>query len=103
MTDPVRRVLAALLEDPAGRHYGYDVYQRSGATASSANRILDRLVKHGWATDEWEEIDQAAEGRPRRRYFRLTPEGISMAKAALAEGPAAAPVWRLDPGGGVVQ
>jgi DNA-binding PadR family transcriptional regulator len=98
MTDPIRRVLVVLLEDPTGQHYGYEVHKRSGTTGASAKRILDRLVEHGWVTDEWEEIDQVAEGRPRRRYFRLTPDGISMAKATLANSPSTVPSWRPDPG-----
>ena len=46
--------------------------------------ILFRLERAGWLSSRWEEIDPKAEGRPRRRFYRLTEEGKKLAKEALA-------------------
>ena len=32
----------------------------------------------------WEEVDPKREGRPRRRYYQLTPDGAEFARTALA-------------------
>jgi DNA-binding PadR family transcriptional regulator len=50
-------------------------------------RALDRLAKSGMLESEWEDPQIAlAEGRPRRRLYRITVAG----QAALAEAPKAA-------------
>ena len=54
---------------------------------------LARLEQAGWVASEWEDIDEAAEGRRRRRYYRLTGEGIVAAQKALE-----AVAQRLHPG-----
>ena len=46
--------------------------------------ILFRLERAGWLGSRWEEIDPKAEGRPRRRFYRLTEDGKKLAKEALA-------------------
>jgi DNA-binding PadR family transcriptional regulator len=33
---------------------------------------------------EWERADASEIGRPPRRYYRLTPEGVAAGRAALA-------------------
>lgn len=49
-------------------------------------RALDRLEKAGFLQSEWEDpLLAAAEGRPRRRLYRITPAG----EQALAEAQAA--------------
>ena len=44
----------------------------------------------GWLTSRWEDIDPRAEGRPARRYYQLTPDGIELARAYSAT---ARPAW----------
>jgi hypothetical protein len=57
--------------------------------------ILARLETVGWLTSRWEDIDPRAEGRPTRRYYQLTPNGIELARAALARAYSATarPAW----------
>jgi DNA-binding PadR family transcriptional regulator len=43
------------------------------------------LEDNGWIEGRWEEIDASAEGRPRRRLYRLTPNGVAWARQALDE------------------
>jgi PadR family transcriptional regulator, regulatory protein PadR len=56
--------------------------------------ILARLETVGWLESRWEEIDPRVEGRPARRYYRLTPDGMELAPSALARAyTSARPAW----------
>jgi len=93
----MRMVLAALLEAPAADHYGLSIADRSGLKSGSLYPILNRLEDHGWLTSTWEDVDPSEEGRPRRRYYRLTGEGTALARSALESAPPAIARWL--PGG----
>jgi PadR family transcriptional regulator PadR len=84
MTIPTLRVLAVLLTDPLGEHYGLELCRAAGLPSGSVYPILARLEGAGWLVGAWEEIDEQAEGRRRRRYYRLTGTGLKHARAALA-------------------
>ncbi|WP_033227390.1 PadR family transcriptional regulator, partial [Streptomyces virginiae] len=47
--------------------------------------ILIRLEQCGWLVSRWEDIDPQEEGRPRRRFYRLSERGAQSASAALAK------------------
>jgi PadR family transcriptional regulator PadR len=79
------RVLRALLDDPAGAHYGLALTESSGVKAGALYPILTRLEEQGWITGTWEAIDERAEGRRRRRYYRLTAVGQRAARELLHE------------------
>jgi PadR family transcriptional regulator len=94
MTIPTLRVLAVLLADPLAEHYGLELCHAAGLPSGSVYPILARLETAGWLVGAWEDIDEAAEGRRRRRYYRLTGTGRERARATLAEREAALrPVW----------
>lgn len=76
-------VLAALLADPTGEHYGYDLLRTTGLKSGVLYPILERIHRQGWVEREWERLD--AGGRPPRRYYRLTAEGAGEARRALAD------------------
>lgn len=90
MTTPVRvtaavsTVLAAFLEDPEADRYGLDLMRASGHPSGTLYPILVRLQRAGWVEARWEEIDPVAAGRPARRYYRLTPDGLVAARTELA-------------------
>jgi PadR family transcriptional regulator PadR len=92
MTTTVRLVLAALLkawdEDRTAALYGLEITNRTGLLPGTTYPILQRLLDHGWLTDEWEDLDPREAARPRRRYYRLTGEGASQARKALQEASA---------------
>jgi DNA-binding PadR family transcriptional regulator len=85
ITVPTARLLAALLADPQADRYGLDLMQSTGLASGTLYPLLHRLMEAGWLTTRWEEFDPAAQGRPARRYYRLTPEGATQARQALAE------------------
>jgi DNA-binding PadR family transcriptional regulator len=85
VTVPTARVLAALLAEPDADRYGLDLMQATGLASGTLYPILHRLQESGWVSAAWEEIDPSAQGRPARRYYRLTAEGAERARQALAE------------------
>ena len=95
MTIPTQLVLRALLADPAKELYGVEIGQAAGLPSGTVHPILARLERVGWLTSRWEEIDPRSEGRPARRYYQLTADGLELARAALAGayGATARPAW----------
>ena len=82
-TTTTRLVLSALLEDPAREVYGLQLMESTGLQSGTLYVILKRLQGHGWLTARWEERNAKAEGRPLRRYVKLTDEGVRQAREAL--------------------
>ncbi len=73
------RVLGAFLDNPSESLSGADVQKRSGLASGTLYPILLRLESAGWFISRWENIDPAAVGRPRKRFYRLTPSGLAQA------------------------
>ena len=72
-------ILQAIEDD---HRYGLDIIDATGLATGTVYVTLGRLQKGGFVANSWEEqsiADRA--GRPRRRYYRLTPQG----RKALAE------------------
>jgi PadR family transcriptional regulator PadR len=78
------RVLDAFLENPADELAGADVQKRSGLASGTLYPILLRLESAGWFISRWETIDPSSAGRPRRRLYRLTPNGLARAGEVFA-------------------
>jgi PadR family transcriptional regulator, regulatory protein PadR len=97
MTIPTQLVLEALLDDPARELYGLEVGEAAGLRSGTVHPILARLEGYGWLASRWEGIDAAQEGRPARRYYKLTADGVQAARAALASAYRPAPSARLRP------
>jgi DNA-binding PadR family transcriptional regulator len=91
MTIPMQLVLEALLGDPQRELYGLEIGEAAGLRSGTVHPILARLEGYGWLESHWEDVDPSAEGRPARRYYKLTAEGVRAARAALtrAHRPAA--------------
>ena len=99
MTLPTQLVLRALLEEPAREMYGLEVCSRAGLKSGTIHPILARLEQAEWLESRWEETNPREEGRPRRRYYRLSPDGAVRACNALARASeTAAALQRLRPG-----
>lgn len=61
--------------------------ERSGSRSLTGHgtlyKALGRLEERGLLSSRWEDA-AAAEGRPRRRLYELTPQGVQVAEQALA-------------------
>ncbi|MCP2329122.1 DNA-binding PadR family transcriptional regulator [Hamadaea flava] len=84
LTVPVARVLAALIADPEGDHYGLELMREAGLPSGTLYPILTRLTEAGWLEKRWEDVDPVAAGRPARAYYRLTRDGLAAARQDLA-------------------
>lgn len=86
MTQVTALVLRAVA---AGYRHGFDVMETCGLPSGTVYPALRRLEKAGLLASSWEKAAEAhADGRPRRRIYRLTPAGadaLSDAEEKLAE------------------
>jgi PadR family transcriptional regulator PadR len=97
MTIPTQLVLEALLRDPEQERYGAEIGESAELRSGTVHPILARLEGVGWLASRWEDVDPHAEGRPARRYYRLTADGVAAAHAALARAHRPSAVRRLRP------
>lgn len=84
MTLPTRLVLEVLLATPTQERYGLEIGTAAGLLSGTVHPILARLEGVRWLESRWEDIDPSEQGRPQRRYYRLTGIGVESARAALA-------------------
>jgi PadR family transcriptional regulator PadR len=84
MTLPTQLVLRALLEYPTREMYGLEICTAAGLPSGTIHPILARLERVGWLESRWEDVNPRAQGRPRRRYYHLNPDGAERARDALA-------------------
>ena len=82
-TQALVRVAVALMNDPYGKHWGYDLMRESGVRSGVLYPILRRLLAENWVTDGWED-PAVISGRPPRRYYEMTELGQRDLGALLA-------------------
>ena len=100
MTLPTQLVLRALLEDPGAEQYGLEIGDVAGLPSGTIHPILARLERRGWVESRGEDVDPRTAGRPPRRYYRLTTDGVEQARLGLARAyrPARGATLRPRPG-----
>ena len=81
------RLFEALLADPARWRYGYDLSKETGLVSGTLYPILMRLSGQRLLDTGWEPSDEP--GRPPRHTYRLTTDGIALARERLAARAAA--------------
>lgn len=62
--------------------WGLQLCQHTGYGTGTVYPALDRLLKAGWISDEWE--TPAPADRPRRRFYRATEEGRTAWQQSVA-------------------
>lgn len=68
-----------------GYQYGFDVIDQTGLPSGTVYPALSRLERDGYLRSAWEDEASAhAEGRPARRYYRLTAPGAKALATAVA-------------------
>jgi PadR family transcriptional regulator PadR len=86
----------AIMGDPSGRHWGYDLSRNAGLRSGVLYPMLQRLLENGWLQDGWEPVEEAqAEKRPARRYYVLTEFGAKELGALAASAPQPVRVGKL--------
>lgn len=71
LTRRTRRILAVLLTD-ATNLSGWPLARLAGVSSGGVYVVLGRLERAGLVAGEWERRD---DDKPRRRFYRLTPDG----------------------------
>ena len=71
-------VLLALAASPAKWRHGYDLCRETGLKAGSMYPILMRLADRGLLETAWEK--GPPQGRPPRHLYRLTGDGVKLAR-----------------------
>lgn len=74
-------VLEVFLEEPREWRYGYDISRITGLKSGSLYPILIRLAERELLETEWE-VNEA--GKPPRHLYRLTPDGLQLARERQA-------------------
>lgn len=98
MTGPLERVLRAFLEDPAAPRYGYDLMKAAKLPSGTLYPMLARLQDEDLVTSAWDP-EPAETGRPPRKYYQLTAEGVHVARLELAQITPSSP----QPGRGITR
>ncbi|MGH3897746.1 MAG: PadR family transcriptional regulator [Pseudonocardiaceae bacterium] len=103
MTLQTQLVLRALLDEPSKERYGLELCDLVGLPSGTIYPILARLEQVGWVDSAWEDpAAHEAARRPRRRFYRLTPDGAMTDPVALIRlampcpgptGHARSPIW----------
>ena len=79
-----RAVLSALLSSYPAQTYGYDLSKATDLKSGTLYPILQRLHEQGYLEAEWEPSPH--EGKPPRHVYRLTQEGLRLARERGADG-----------------
>jgi PadR family transcriptional regulator, regulatory protein PadR len=67
----------------SGNEFGFDIMDATGLTSGTVYPTLDRLEDEGLLRSRWEDPRIARrEGRPSRRYFKLTAAGTAALREA---------------------
>jgi PadR family transcriptional regulator, regulatory protein PadR len=86
ITGPLLDVLAyflAAFDSGTDKVHGWAIMHAVKRSGPTVYGVLDRLEDAEWITGRWE--DNPEEGRPRRRMYKLTPNGTVQARQLLAE------------------
>jgi PadR family transcriptional regulator, regulatory protein PadR len=77
MTHNALLVLRALAAEPDREMYGFEIMRAISLPSGTVYPLLDRVEAAGWAETRAEDMIPQDEGRPRRKYYRITPEGAA--------------------------
>ena len=84
LTGPVLKVLGGFLDEPSEAVAGSDIRKLTGLSTGTLYPLLIRLERIGWLESYWENANPSEIGRPRKRFYLITPEGAVRAKEAIA-------------------
>jgi PadR family transcriptional regulator, regulatory protein PadR len=79
------RVLQALAQRPGVPMCGADFIKDLNISSGTVYPILLRLEADGLVKSKWETEDSSELGRPRRRLYEITGDGISALQKMLGE------------------
>jgi PadR family transcriptional regulator, regulatory protein PadR len=81
ITAQSERIIKLFASDPEAELAGADIERATKIAKGTIYPTLTRMHRRGWLTWRWEEIDPKAEGRPRKRLYKITGQGELAAHA----------------------
>jgi PadR family transcriptional regulator, regulatory protein PadR len=96
MSAPTLKLLKFMIESPQEGRSGAQISKATKIGSGTMYPLLQRLEMAKWIEGEWENVDPSDVGRPKRRFYKLTPMGQVGAREALAEfqmPPVGVPSW----------
>ncbi|WP_433444574.1 PadR family transcriptional regulator [Nonomuraea sp. CA-141351] len=86
ITQPTLDVLEVLVRafDNDEQVHGWAIMKATKRAGPTVYKVLDRLEDAHWITGEWEQLGPDQSG-PRRRFYRLTGDGVPAARSLLAQ------------------
>lgn len=101
LTHATSLILRALA---TGRRHGFEVMEVTGLPSGTVYPALRRLERAGHLESTWEDEAAAhAQGRPRRRVYRLTATGLGLAVRAGERLVEVGRFLAADPGPGMAE
>ena len=89
LSETTQQVLGALVAHPTRDHHGAQIGADTGLSTGHIYPVLARLEALQWLDSGWEPPTETVQGWPRRRYYRLNPQGLAQIRGALASSGAA--------------
>jgi PadR family transcriptional regulator PadR len=81
----LKAFLDAFAENVRAELAGADLMKAARVSSGTLYPILLRLEKAGVLVSRWERERPETLGRPRRRFYRITPAGVQLAHGALRD------------------
>ena len=85
MTAPTLKVLGVFLSSAREELTGVEIGRVTKLASGTLYPILFRLEGAGWLESRWETDIPQTLGRPRRRFYRMSPLGARNAQAAFKD------------------
>jgi PadR family transcriptional regulator PadR len=85
LTPKMAAIIKIFLEDTEKSRYGLELMRLTGQPSGSLYPNLARFEQAGWLLGGKEDIDPRKEGRPARRFYRISGAGARAAHCQLAE------------------
>src|SRR5216683_7872726 len=85
VTVSMLQVLGILLSDPSRKDwFALDICRATDLGSGTVVQVLFRIERWGWVESTWEDMEDARDnGRPRRRFYRLTETGAKSARKLI--------------------
>ncbi|MFF5082538.1 PadR family transcriptional regulator [Actinoplanes sp. NPDC000266] len=83
ITAPFLDVLEVFIAAGGAELHGWAIIKASHRGGPTVYKILERLDGMGWVSARWDD-EPADPNKPRRRYYKLTGEGVTQAQLLLA-------------------
>lgn len=96
MSTAMLSVLEHLHYESDQPQYLLQICEATGRASGDVLPALAALERHGWVVSDWNGVDPATEGRPRRRTYRFTPEGHQWALQEIARSDFASDLFDAD-------